>query len=186
LTTTAALVVNDGHDLEQALKRAAREHGINLQHARPSREALHTAIHEYRTLFRPQQEQQLKAQRCIAAEAMQTFSRFGPRLIGPLVRGDGPLDKVQLLLTADTPEQVMLALNDQRIPWRESEVVLHYAGGRRAAKPALQFIAGDSRVELILLDDSGRSDPPRDPMTGGRLEALSPGQLATLLAGTAD
>jgi hypothetical protein len=179
-------VVNDGHDLERALKRAAREHRIKLQHARPSREALHAAIHEYRALFRPQQEQQLEAQRGIAAEAMRTFSRFQPRLIGALVRGDGPLEKVQLLLTADTPEQVMLALNDQRIPWRESEVVLHYAGGRRAARPALRFMAGDTRVELILLDGSSRSDPPRDPVTGGRLEALSPAQLETLLAGTAD
>ena len=181
LTTTAALVVNDGYSLEEALRRAAREHGINLQHARPTRDALHAAIRDYRALFQPHQERRLQEQRRIAVRAMQVFSEFEPRLIGPLVRGDGPLDRVQLLLFVDSPEQVIVELTDRRMPWQESEAVLHYSGGRRRIHPALGFMAGETSVELILLDHNGHSDPPRDPVTGGRLDALSLDRLNALL-----
>jgi hypothetical protein len=43
-------------------------------------------------------------------------------------------------------------------------------------------MAGDTTVELVLLDESSRSDPPRDPITGGRLETLDADQLARLIA----
>ena len=181
LTTTAALVVNDGHDLEGALRRAARELGVNLKHTRPSRDELHAAIHEYRILFRPQQEQRLLEQRRIAATAMQLFAGFQPRLIGSLARGDGPLDRVQLLLFADSPEQVILELSERRMPWQESEATLHYSGGRRGLHPAVRFLAGETSVELIVLDDNSHSDPPRDPITGGQLDALSLERLNALL-----
>jgi hypothetical protein len=174
-------VVNEGYGLEEALRRAAREYGVNLQHARPTRDDLHAAIREYRALFRPQQERHLQEQRRIAAQAMQVFSRFEPRLIGPLVSGDGPLDRVQLLLFVDSPEQVIVELSERRMPWQESEAILHYSGGRRRSHPALGFMAGDTSVELILLDHNSHSDPPRDPVTGGRLDALSLDRLNTLL-----
>lgn len=174
-------MVNDGHDLEEALRRAARELGVNLKHARPSRDALNAAIRDYRVLFRPQQQQRLQEQRRIAAKAMQLFSGFQPRLIGPLARGDGPLDRVQLLLFADSPEQVILELTERHMPWRESEATLHYSGGRRGLHPALRFMAGETSVELIVLGDNSHSDPPRDPITGGQLNALSLERLNALL-----
>ena len=181
LTTTAALVVNDGHDLDGALRRAACELGVNLNHMRPSRDELHAAIHDYRMLFRPQQEQRLQEQRRIAAKAMQLFCEFQPRLIGALARGDGPLDRVQLLLFADSPEQVILELTERHIPWQESEVTLHYSGGRRGLHPALRFMAGETSVELIVLDRNSHSDPPRDTITGGPMDALSLERLNALL-----
>lgn len=182
----AALVVDGGHDLDEALRRAARAQGVNLQQARPTREELRAAINDYRELFRPQQVQQLWRQRRLALQAMQTFLAFQPRLIGSLIHGDGALDTVQLLLFTDSPEQVMHHLHDRRMPWRDTEVSLHYSGGRRIARPALRFLAGDTTIELVLLDRGSRSDPPRDPITGGRLEMLNPDELAQLIAAQPD
>lgn len=181
----AAQVVDGGHDLDSALRRAARAQGVRVQ-SQPSVETLRAAIHDYRQLFRPQQLQRLQAQRRLALGAMQSFSGFQPRLVGPLIHGDGPLDGVRLLLIADTPEQVMMHLHDRHIPWRSAETALHYSGGRKVKRPALCFLAGDSTVELVILDHDSRSDPPRDPITGGPLEMLDEGQLDALIDRTAD
>ena len=168
--------------MDEALRRAARAQGVNLQQARPSLEALHGAIREYREIFRPQQQVRLQELRRLALEAMHRLAGFRPRLMSPLIHGEGPLDTVRLMLTCDTPEQVMLHLHDRRIPWREAEVTLHYSGNRRIARPALRFMAGDTEIELVLLDEGARSDPPRDPVTGGRLETLDADQLAQLVS----
>ena len=176
-----ALVVDGGHDLENAVRRAARSRGINLQQARPLLATVHQAIAEYRALFRPQQLEQLRERRELARQAMQTFEVFRPRLAGALVRGDGPLERIRLLLVAETPEQVAMHLADRHMPWRESAIELHYSGGRRLMQPALLFVAGDTTVELVILDAGSHSDPPRDPITGGRLATLDAAALDALL-----
>ena len=176
-----ALVVDGGHDLENAVRRAARSRGISLQQARPLLATVHQAIAEYRALFRPQQLEQLRERRELARQAMQTFEVFRPRLAGALVRGDGPLERIRLLLVAETPEQVAMHLADRHMPWRESAIELHYSGGRRLMRPALLFVAGDTTVELVILDAGSHSDPPRDPITGGRLATLDAAALDALL-----
>ena len=181
MTEVARLVVDDCQELEQALVRAARKQGIKLQRGSPSREALQRAINDYRELFRPQQSEHLAAQRMLALEAMRSFADFRPLLSGALVQGDGPMNKIRLLLFADSPEQVILHLTDRGMPWHSTEVSMHYSGGRRVAQPALRFVAGDSTIELVVLDPKTRSDPPRDTITGGRLEMLDIDQLNTLL-----
>lgn len=176
------MVVEDGHDLEAALQRATAELGIRAQHLRVTRAALGAAIAEHRALFRPQQSAAIRKHRLQALDAMREFADFQPRLWGPLVFGDGPPDRIRLLLSADTPELVAMHLADRHIPWREAEVVLHHSGGRRVTRPALRFMAGDSSVELVTLDRTVRSDPPRDPISGGALETLDTEALTALLA----
>ena len=174
-------MVDGGHDLDSPLKRAARRHGINLQQTRPRLESLQSAVREYRDLFHPEQAEVLARQRELALQAMQSFNEFHPRLIGGLIHGDGPLDRIRLLVLADNPEQVILHLNDRHIPWREAEAWLNFSGGRRQLRPALRFLAGDTTVELIVLDSGSRSDPPRDPVSGGKLEALTADELRALV-----
>jgi hypothetical protein len=178
----ATLVVDDGYDLDTALKRAGRRLGINPQQLRPPLEVLRLAIQERRSLFRPQQMGLLDERRRLALGAMRTFAGFRPRLFGALIHGDGPLDVVRLLVTAEPVEQLLLFLQDRGMPWREGETLLHYSGGRRLAQPTLRFQAGDTTVELVVLPPASHSDPPRDPVTGGPLETLGADELETLIA----
>lgn len=175
-------MVDDGYDLSGALKRAGRNLGIKPQQARPPLGVLRSAIQDHRSLFRPQQMQLLQARRQLALDAMRTFADFRPRLFGALIHGDGPLDVVRLLVLADTVEQLMLFLKDRNMPWREAETLLNYSGGRRLAHPTLRFQAGETMVELVVLGHGSRSDPPRDPVTGGPLETLATDELAALVA----
>ena len=143
---------------------------------------LRAAIDEYRTLFKPHQLMQLLQQRRLAREAMSEFAAFKPKLFGDLVHADGPLERIRLMLIADTPEQVMHHLSDRHIPWQDGETVLNYSGRRRVARPCLRFLAGESTVELVMLEQRSRSDPPRDPLTGGPMEMLGVDQLDALIA----
>lgn len=143
---------------------------------------LRGAINEYRTLFKPHQLKLLLQQRRLAREAMSEFTTFGPRLFGDLIHGDGPLDRIRLMLIADPPEQVMHHLSDRHIPWQDGETVLSYSGRRRVARPCLRFLAGESMVELVILEQRSHSDPPRDPLTGGPMEMLGIEQLDALIA----
>lgn len=178
-------MVEDGHERGEALRRAAQKHGVRLRQAIPPTEALHTAIRDYRELFKPEQLVELKAFRRLALQAMAEFCEFQPRLSGALLHGDGPLDLIQLMVFADTPEQVMHHLSDRHIPWQDAEVVLNYSGGRRVARPALRFLAGEATVELVMLDHRWRSDPPLDALTGERLEMMGVEELNALIDDTA-
>lgn len=152
-----------------------------------SPEQLRTAVDEYRRLFRPQQLNQLHACRRLALDAMCDLAAFEPQLAGSLVHGDGPLDRIRLLLRADTPEQVIMHLDDRHIPWRTTEASLLHAGERRIDWPALRFMAGDTRVELVILPRGSHGDPPRDPLANTRrLERLDRDQLQMLIDGRSD
>jgi len=112
---------------------------------------------------------------------MKTFADFRPKLFGALLNGDGPLDRIRLLLTADDPEQVMRHLADRHIPWEDSETVLVYSGGRRKTLPTMRFLAGHTKVELVVVDHQTWSDPPRDAATGGPLAMAGAERLSALI-----
>lgn len=173
-------MVDDGLELEEAYRRTCRKQDVQLKQTPPV-DALRSAIREYRELFRPQQLVRLRQQRRLALQAMSEFLSFQPQIFGSLLHGDGPVDIIRLLLFADTPEQVMHHLSDRHIPWQDTESVLSYSGGRRTARPALHFYAGETMVELVILDHQNHSDPPHDPLTGKRLEMRGIEQLNALL-----
>ena len=112
---------------------------------------------------------------------MRSFAEFKPKLTGALVQGDGPLDRIRLLLFADPPEQIILHLSDRGMPWQSADVTMHFSGDRRVAQPAMRFIAGDSTIELVVLDPKTHSDPPRDAISGAKLKTLDTDQLSELL-----
>ncbi|MCB1803015.1 MAG: hypothetical protein KDI82_15090 [Gammaproteobacteria bacterium] len=175
-------MVEQQFDLIEAVQRLAREAGLRPQHIGVKPKQLRAAIADHRRLFRPQQLAVLNSNRRLALEAMRDLADFEPRLAGPLVHGDGPLQRIRLLLRADSPEQVIMHLQDRHIPWQSGEVTLLYSGDRRIAHPALRFVAGDAEVELVILEPDRRSDPARDPLGAGKLDALDPATLEKLIA----
>jgi hypothetical protein len=178
----ARLVVADGHNTGTALSHAARELGVNLPRQLPEAARIRAAIEEYRMLFAPEQAATLNHQRQLALQAMQALVAFHPLLFGSLVDGMGALDRIRLLLTADSAEQVMMALTDQHIPWRDSETPLSYSRGRRKTLPCLRFRAGNADVELVITSAADRSDPPFDPLSGGKLPMLDAAAVQRLIA----
>jgi hypothetical protein len=185
IASEAARLLAEGHchDSHSACRKAAERLGEGNSKHWPDAAAIEAALHEYQSLFqRDSQPAALEQLRQLALQAMRDLAGFEPRLVGPVAKGLADRHSpIRLLLRADTPEQVALALEDRRIPWRSAEVELLFSRNRRSPRPAFRFQAGDTTVELVVLDPADRQDPPRDPADDSPLRGLSASALHELL-----
>jgi hypothetical protein len=175
------MVVEDGLEPSAAVRRAAGRLGVPPRQRQLSRPDLDRAVDEYRSLFHPQQADTLQRQRALAREAMQAVARFQPRLFGALAEGYGALQRIRLLLVADTPETVIMHLADRHLPWHAVETTLERAGGVRETLPTLRFHAGDSTVELVVGGREWAGVRPLDPIGGRPMRLLRVDELEALL-----
>jgi len=122
-----------------------------------------------------------------ALGAMRLFSAFTPRLVGPVLTGTANATAgIRLHLFADGPEELIVMLTEQGIPWRERERVLSYPGGIRRAHPAFHFVAGDIPVELVVLPVRSQRSPPLDAVTDRPEKGADPAEVERLLQGDDD
>jgi hypothetical protein len=155
-------------EFERARRKAASRLGVTDRRSWPRNDEIQDALLQQRRLFDPQatHRTELRRLRGHALGAMRLFAAFAPRLVGPTLTGTADASTgVRLYLFAEGPEEVILILLDQAIPWQERERTLCYAGGRRAVHPAFHFVAGDIPVELVVLPVQSRRDPPLDAVS---------------------
>ena len=181
----ARLLADSGLDHpEHAKRKAAQRIGCRDRSLWPENLEIETALREHQRLFlADRQVDALRAVREVALEAMKAFSAFRPRLVGPALEGTADIHSgVRLLLVADSPEEVAFSLDDQHIPWHPAEVTLRFARGQRETRPSFRFLAGETAVELVVLERADLSNPPRDPATGRALNTADRSQLIALLS----
>jgi hypothetical protein len=152
-------------DPAEIRRRAARRLGCHDQRAWPDLDQVEQAIRTQQRLFRamPQAEAQQQLREA-ATNAMQMLADFSPRLAGAVLEGTADEHSpVRLFLEAETPEEVIFFLADRRIPWEAGETRLSFSRGRQETRPCLSFHAGETRMELVVLQPADRADPPIDP-----------------------
>lgn len=160
------MVEEDLPDFARARRKAAARLGANDKRGWPDNAEIHAFVLEQRRLFDARHASDLHALRHCALAAMDTLHAFSPRLVGAALAGSATRHQgVRLYLFPDTPEEVLHALLDRGIPWREHEETLRYADGSRRNHPGVRFVAGDIPVELVLLPPKARHHPPLDPVT---------------------
>lgn len=169
------LAENAQADILAARRHAALKLGIRNERLWPSPAEIETALREHQALFAsPAQPQALIQLRRIALEAMRFLKDFDPRLTGPVLTGTADRhSKIRLLLSAETPEEVILHLHQHRLPYLASDISVELSRNRRTKLPGLRFEVEDHTVELMILDTAARRDPPRDPITGKRLSGAT-------------
>lgn len=164
----AARLMMDGSATEHgpALRKAASRLGAHNRRLWPSNAEVEEALQQELRLFRKEQPAHLRLLRERAVQAMRAFGRFNPRLVGPVL--DGTADRaarISLHLFADTPEEVVLALLEQGIPWKDGDRVLRYGDAVRNTRPLFSFVAGEILIELIVLPPGDLYSPPLSPLT---------------------
>lgn len=181
----AARLMREGSAADHglALRKAASRLGAHNQRLWPSNAEVEEALHQELRLFRKEQPEQLRLLRERALQAMRAFERFHPRLVGSVLYGTADrAARISLHLFADTPEEVVLALLEQGIPWEDRERVLRYADGVRMPHPMFSFIAGEIPIELIVLPPRDRQMPPLNPLTDRPEQGAGIAELGVLLA----
>lgn len=181
---SARILVEQGPgELDRARRKAAARLGISDKRCWPDNAEINDALITQQRLFEPDIDADLADLRRHALEAMRELAAFRPRLVGPALRGTATrAHGVELRLFADSPEEVLMVLMERRIPWRERELSLRFAGGVVQAHPVFEFVAGDVPVHLQVLPRNALRQPPLDPVSDRPERGIDAEDLAALLA----
>ena len=188
LTQEAAriMAVEGIRDFSQAKRKAALHLGAPGTTNLPQNREIQAALQEYQRLFGgARQITALQTLREAALEAMDFFAAFKPRLVGSVLDGTaGPDSAVDLHCFADTPEDVVLFLMDQGVPFDTEEQRLRF-DDHYDFVPVHRFVAGDIPVNVAVFTGRGRAHPPRSPVDGRPMQRAGRGELESLIAAEA-
>lgn len=170
LAQEAARILIDSGSRDFALaKRKAAEH-LSAHDTRqmPSNLEIEQAVAEYQRLFRSHsQPHHLQQLREAAYEAMQFFSKFEPRLVGPVLTGTADINTaISLHVFTDTPEEISLLLLERHIPFEAGEKRLRLREDSYQTFPMVSFLAQQNRIEVIIFPVSKRLPTPLSPEIG--------------------
>lgn len=182
--TAARLMSESGlRDFAQAKRKAAIQHGVEHSRNLPSNEEIESALFEYQRLFLSDNQPALQRRlRQTALKAMRLLAEFNPCLVGPVLNGGADAHSVIYLhLFADTPEQVLISLMENHIPYEQGERHVQLASGQRRVLPKFSFVAGDTPIELTVYPAEGKRLIPLSPVDGKPMKRADRQQLEHLL-----
>lgn len=167
-----------------ACQKAAARLGVTHRQQMPTREEIEAALREQQRLVRGDAQQQTLCQlRRSALEAMRALRQFDPLLVGSVYQGTADTNsRVQLHLHANTPEDVLFALSDLKIPWQEGQRTLNFSNGQRREIPSFQFTADGVGFELLVLSTESPHVRPLDPLDNQPIRGATLKQMDTLVA----
>lgn len=171
-------------DFHTAKRKAASRLNIPDKKNLPTNQEVEAALREYLQLFHAQRlAGTLRRLREMAIEAMQFFSRFEPRLVGPVLSGTvTPESAIQIHVCADTPEEVGLLLHEHNIPFDEVDKRLRYGGDRSENCPVYRFTADACTVELYVFNRADAREAPLSPIDGKPMKRATVKQVERLIA----
>lgn len=171
-------------DFHAAKRRACDRLGLDHDHRHwPANHEIEAALQDHLQLFHaqtlPARRQRLRR---LAIEAMGFLERYQPRLVGAVLSGTVTDNTaIELLLTADTAEEIGNFLDEHGIPHDIYERRLRYGGDRQASIPAYRFEADGVTVELAVMDPVAAREPPLSPVDGKPMQRAGRREVEELL-----
>ena len=164
----ARLIAEDGlRDLQQAKLKAALRLGAVDDSSLPRNSEIEDALREHQRLFHgAAHADHVQHLRNAAIEAMRFLARFEPRLVGAVLDGTADAHSGVLLhVFSDDPREVLIHLDEHRIPCEEQTRSLRTASGRTLEVPALLLSADGVAIELAVFPLDGLRQAPLDRVT---------------------
>ena len=170
-------------DYSAAKRKAAERLGVHGRGGLPSNLEVDEAMQEYQRLFLgAEHAARLRRLREVALEAMTLLADYEPRLVGGVLRGTaGPEEVVNLLLYADTPEEVALFLDARGIRTRAEEQRFRFGRREWADVPGWTYVAGDVTLRLAVFPPEALRRPPLSPVDGRAMRRAHIGAVRRLL-----
>ena len=189
---TARLMREEGIDkIQYAKKKAAHRLGIHDEHNFPDDNEVLLQLNIHQTLYQlPAQAALLRNLRETALNAMKLLTAFKPKLIGSVLSGYAHEHSgIDILITADSAEEIALLLMKHDIPYQLKDWKLHFnKPGSRAKSPdseqpvpAYQFYAQNYQINIIVLGENHRKMVPLNPDNWQTMQRASLAQVGKLL-----
>lgn len=182
----ARLISESGiRDFAVAKRKAAERLGAFDEGSLPKNIEIEEALREHQRLFQAEEHPQLmRALREAARAAMQFFAKFEPRLVGPVLEGTADRHSaVCLHLFADTPEEVMIVLDEQGIDYSESARRLRMTRDNPVEFPVLQLVRESTAFDLTIFPRDAIRQAPLDRVDEKPMRRASLAALEELIAG---
>lgn len=151
-----------------AKTKAAERLGVRGKGGLPTNSEIEAELKRYQALYGGNaHEHTLRELREAAIEAMRFFKRFRPRLVGPVLEGTADRhSRVSLHVFCETPEEVEVFLNQQRIAFEYETRRIRDHDGQARSLELLAIDAGGNSFELALMVGADGRAPPPDPIHG--------------------
>ncbi|MBK5931747.1 hypothetical protein CCR82_14750 [Halochromatium salexigens] len=171
-------------ELDHGRRKAVERLGFSNKRCWPDNAEIQAALESEYRLFQPHTQRRVTTLlREQALAAMQTFAEFEPRLVGSSVSGTASLEQgVRLHLFADDTRPIVFRLIDTGIPWQAGDSQHRYADGSRQTHPTFAFVAGEVPIELVVLPDQARRNPPLSAISERPERGLDPQAVERLLS----
>ena len=177
----ARLMFEDGALGFGAARRKAQERlGCGAWRDLPDNREIEAALIAYQRLFGGDAHRRRVTElRRQAVEAMRFLDPFEPRLVGAVLNGTaGEHAPVTLHLFAEPVEEVMLFLDERSIPYELGE---RRYGESGRSYPRLRFVAGDTRIELVVFPIADRRVAPPSQIDGRPMHRAALAEVTVLL-----
>lgn len=174
-------------DFHHAKVKAAERLGILDAQALPRNNEIEDALREHQRIFHAESQPQLLQERREAAvEAMRFLERFDPRLVGAVLEGTADAHSaVCLHVFSDTPESVVLFLQERGVPLTQQTRRLRTTRDEQTEYPVLLFAADGLPFDITVLPRDALKQAPLDRIDEKPMRRASIAAVEELLA-TAD
>jgi hypothetical protein len=174
-------------DFHHAKVKAAERLGILDAQALPRNNEIEEALREHQRIFHADSQPQLLQERREAAvEAMRFLDHFDPRLVGAVLEGTADAHSaVCLHVFCDTPESVVLFLEERGVPITQQTRRLRVTRDEQQEYPVLLFAADGLPFDITVLPRDALRQPPLDRIDEKPMRRASLATVEDLLA-TAD
>lgn len=187
LAHEAAKLMAEGgfNDFHQAKRKAAERLGITDDASLPRNREIEDALREYQRLFHPGQDEAQRLRREAALRALDFFSEFEPRLVGPVLEGTADArSPVMLHLYTDDPDAAPHFLERHGIPAETRTRRLRLDRQRSGDFPVWLFSAEDLAFDLTVLPRDVLRQAPLSNLEEKPMKRASAQQLRQLLGET--
>ena len=185
LANEAARLMAEGgvRDYHQAKLKAAERLGIHDDASLPRNREIEEALREYQRLFSGgAQWQAVKVRREAALRALEFFTPFSPRLVGPVLEGTADANTpVHLQLHSDDADAVSRFIEEHRIPAEARTRHLRLDRERSSDFPVWLFSAEELTFDLTVLPHDTLRQAPLSNVDEKPMKRASLAQLRQLL-----
>ncbi len=188
ISVEAARIMSDEgvRDFQVAKRKAAERLSIPDNKHVPTNQEVEEALREYLELFHAKRlSGTLEILRRCTIEAMRFLADFKPRVVGSVLSGIvTPESRIQIHVSADTPEDIGLLLDDHNIPFEENDKRLRYGGDRYKTCPVYCFSADSKPIEVYVFDHKKGRETPLSPVDGRPMKRATIKEVEKLLNGS--